>query len=79
MRVLVNSCIKELDTIGFRGRRKFYAARPQWSERHAVSMMNRAVSMNIAIKDSKKCNIPEKRKRLKSVNQRRGVDETKSS
>ncbi|MPC21043.1 hypothetical protein E2C01_014016 [Portunus trituberculatus] len=37
-----------------------------------------AVSMKIAIKDRKKCNISAVRKRLKTVSERRGVDETKS-
>ncbi|MPC76465.1 hypothetical protein E2C01_070878 [Portunus trituberculatus] len=31
-----------------------------------------------AIKDSKRCNIPEMRKRLKTVGQKREVDDTKS-
>ncbi|MPC81589.1 hypothetical protein E2C01_076214 [Portunus trituberculatus] len=65
-----------MDRIGMIERRKPSAARPQEEVRHAVSKIKRAVSMKIAIKDSKRCNIPEVRKRLKTVNQRRGVDET---
>ena len=78
MRVLVNFCIRELDRIGVRGRRKFCAARPEENGRHAVSMINRAVNMKIAIEDSKECNIPANRDMLKIVSQGRGVDETKS-
>ncbi|MPC81241.1 hypothetical protein E2C01_075848 [Portunus trituberculatus] len=75
---LVNSCIRELDRIEVRGRGKPCAARPQVEGRHAVSNISRAVSMKITIKDSKRCNIPTVKKRLKTVSQRRGVDETKS-
>ena len=51
-------------------------ARPQ-EGRHVVTKINRTVSMKIAIEDTKKCNIPVKRERLKIGSQRRGVDETK--
>ena len=61
-----------------RGRRKSCAARPQEDGRHAVSKINRAVSMKIGIEDSKRCNIPAKRESLKTVSQRRGVNVTKS-
>ncbi|MPC75915.1 hypothetical protein E2C01_070315 [Portunus trituberculatus] len=50
--------------------RKHSAARPE--ERSTT------VSMKIAIKDRKGCNISAVRKRLKTVNQRRGVDKTKN-
>ena len=53
-------------------------SRPTKDGRHAVSKINRAVSMKIAIKDSQKCNITAKTERLKTVSQRRGVEETKS-
>ncbi|MPC62252.1 hypothetical protein E2C01_056335 [Portunus trituberculatus] len=53
--------IRELDRIG---------EKPQVEERHAVSKINRAISMKIAIKDRKKCNIPAVRK---SVMQREAV------
>ena len=46
--------------------------------RHAVSKIRRAVSMKIAVKESKRDNIAATRKRLKTVSQRRGVDKTKS-
>ena len=63
-----------------RGRRKSCAARPQEDRRHAVSKINRAFNMKIAKENSKICNIPGKRERerMKTVNQRRGVDETRS-
>ena len=62
-----------------KGRSKFYTARPQKDKkRHAVTQINRAVSMKTTIDDSKGCNIPPKRERLKTVNQRKGVIETKS-
>ena len=60
-----------------KGKIKPCAARPQEEGRHVVSKTNRAVGMKIAIEDGKKCNIPVKRERVKTVNQRRRVDETK--
>ncbi|MPC11527.1 hypothetical protein E2C01_004194 [Portunus trituberculatus] len=54
-----------------RGRRKPCAAGPQEEGRHAVSKI-------IAIKYSERCNISAVRKRLKTVSQKREVDETKS-
>ena len=68
-----------MDRIGVRERRKSCAAaRPQGEVRHAVSKINRAVRMKIAIEDSKRCNIAVVRKRLKTVSQRKGVDKKKS-
>ena len=67
MRILVYSCIREVDRIGVRGRRKSCVARPREEERHAVSKIKRAVSMKIAVKDSKRGNIAAERKRLKTV------------
>ncbi|MPC42524.1 hypothetical protein E2C01_036146 [Portunus trituberculatus] len=58
-----------------RGRGRPWGGRLK-EERHAVSKINRAVSMKIAIKDRKGCNISAVRNRLKTVSQRR-VDETK--
>ena len=46
--------------------------------RHAGSIIRKASSMKIAIEDSKRCNIPVVRKRLKMVTQRKGVDKMKS-
>ena len=43
------------------------AARPQEGGRHAVSKFRRAVTMKIAIKDSKRSNIAAKFQRLKTV------------
>ena len=77
MRVCLTLAFKESDTIGVKGRRKSCATRPQEDRRHAVSKINRTVSMKIAIEDSKRCNVPMKREKLKTVSQRRGVDETK--
>ena len=59
-------------------KRKSYAARPEEEGRHAVSNINRVVRMKIATEDTKRCSIPTKRERLKTVSPRRGVDETKS-
>ena len=78
MRILVYSCIREVDRIEVRGRRKSCAARPREEGRHAVSKIKRAVSMKIAVEDSERGNIAAERKRLETVSQRRGVDETKS-
>ena len=74
MGVLVNSCIRVRQN---RGERKKSVARLQEEGKHAVSKINRAVSMKIAIEDSKRCNILEKRERLKTVSKRRGVDDKK--
>ena len=41
--------------------------RPKEEGRHAVSKIIKAVSMKVAIEDSRRCNIPEVRKRLKTV------------
>ena len=64
--------------IWVKGRRRPCAAKPQEEESHAVRKINRAVSMKIAIEDSKRCSIAaeKERERLKTVSQRRGVDET---
>ena len=63
MGVVVNTCVRELDRIGVRGRRKSCAAGRQEGERHAVNEINRAVSMKIATKERKRCNIQAKRER----------------
>ncbi|MPC42340.1 hypothetical protein E2C01_035960 [Portunus trituberculatus] len=70
--------MRELDRITMRGRRKACAVRPLEDGRHAVSKISRAASMKIEIKDRKVYNILAMRKRLKTVNQRREVDEAKS-
>ena len=46
-----------------RGGRKSCIVRPQEDGRHAVSKINRAVNMKIAIEDSKGCNILAERER----------------
>ena len=67
MKVLVNSCIRKLYRIGVRISRESCAAGPQEGGRHAVSKFRRAVTMKIAIKDSKRSNIPAEFERLKTV------------
>ena len=71
MRVLVDSCIREMDRIGVKGRRNPFAVRMQEQEevRQSVSKINRAVSVKIARKDSNGCNIPPMEERLRTVNQ----------
>ena len=56
-----SSCIRVLDKIGLRERRKSCVARLQKEGRYAVSEINRAVSTKTAIEDSKRCNILAKR------------------
>ena len=70
--------MRELDRIQMRQRRKSCAMRLQEEGRHAVSMINRAVSMKRAIEDSKRCNFLVKGETLKTVVQRRGVNKTKT-
>ena len=52
--------------------------RPREQGRHADSEIRRAVSMEVAVKESKRGNIVAMRKKLKIVSQRRRVDKTKS-
>ena len=54
------------------------AARPPEEGRLAVSKIRRAVSMKVTVENSKRGNITAKRERLKTVSQKRGIDETKS-
>ena len=61
-----------MEGLGVRGRIKSCAVRPQ------EEGMPLARSIEKAIEDSKRCNIPTKRERLKASSQRRGIDETKS-
>ena len=61
------TCIRELNIIEVRGRRKTYAARPQEDARHSVSKIDKEIITEIAIEDSKRCNIPVKGERLKTV------------
>ena len=78
MKMLVNSCISEVDRIGVRESRESRVARPREGGRHAVSKFRRAVTMKIAVKDRQRCNITTVFKRLKTVSQRRRVDEANS-
>ena len=78
LRILVSSCIREVDRIGMRGRSKSCAARPREQGRHAVSKIRVAVSIKIAVKESRRGNIAAMRNRLKTVSQKREVNKTKS-
>ena len=78
MEILINSCIRELDRVRVRGRRKPSAARPWERGRHAVSKFRRAVSVKIAVEYRQRSNIAAEWQSLKRVSQRRRVDETKS-
>ena len=63
MKMLVNSCIRGLDSIGMSMSRKSSAAGPREGGRHAVSKFRRAVSVEISIKDRKRGNIAAEFKR----------------
>ena len=54
LRILVNSCIREVNRIGVRGRSKSCAARPREQGKHAVSEIRRAVSMKIVVKEQER-------------------------
>ena len=77
MKIPVNSCIREVDRIGMGVNRKSCVVRPREGWRHAVSKFRRAVSMQITIEDSNRCNIAVECKRLKTVSKRMGVNRTK--
>ena len=51
MKVLVNSCIRKMDKIGMKRRRKSCVTRPREKVRHAVSKFRRAVIIKIEVKD----------------------------
>ena len=71
MGVLVNSSISELDRVGVKGKRKSCVVRPQEEGRRAISKINRAVSMKIAIEDRERCNIPTEREAKGSQSEER--------
>ena len=58
--------------------RKSSAAMSQEEGRHAVSKFRRAVSMKIAIKDRKSCNITAELERRKAASKSRAVNESES-
>ena len=64
--------------IGVRERSKSCTARPQEVKRHTLPIMKKTGGMKIGVEDSKINNTPKVRKRLKTVNQRKGGDKTKS-
>jgi len=63
VKMLVDSCIRGLDSIGMSVSGKSCAAGPREGERHAVSKFRRAVSVKIAIEDRKRGNIATEFKR----------------
>ena len=67
-----------MDRIGVKVRRRSCAARLQEEGRQAVSMIRKAAGMKITVEDIKRGNNTPRRYRLKTVSQRRRVDETKS-
>ena len=66
LRILVNSCIKEMNKIGMTKKKKSCASMLQKEERYAISKIKRTVGMKIMVEDSRRCNIPAVRKRLDS-------------
>ena len=64
MKILVNSCIREVDRIEMKASRKSCIARLREGEggRHAVIKFRRAASMKIMEEDSKRLKIVSKRK-----------------
>ncbi len=74
--MLVNSCIRNLDSMGRSIGRKSRAVRPREEGRHVASNFRRAVSMKIAIKDRKGGNIAARLYGLKTVSKRRGTEKT---
>ena len=56
MRILVYSCIREVDRKKMRVRSQSCAARPQEKGRHSVSKIRRTVSMKITVEDSERGN-----------------------
>ncbi len=57
MKILVNSCIRGLDSIGMSESRKFCALGTLEYRRHAVSKIIRAVSMKVTIENCERRNI----------------------
>ena len=76
--MLVKSCIKYLGYMKVSFNRKASVAGPQEEGRHAVSKFRRAVSMKIAIKDRKSCNITAELERRKAASKSRAVNESES-
>lgn len=64
---MANSCIREVDRIGMRDRRKFNGARPREEARHVISKIIRANGIKIAVEGSKRCSIAAMRKIMKTV------------
>ena len=78
MRIQVHSCIREVDRIVVRERRQCCLVRTQEEGMHVVSKIRRADRMKIALEDSKRGNTAAMKERLKTVSQRKGVNEMKS-
>ncbi len=54
VKMLDNSCVRDLDGKGMSMSRKSCAAGPREGGRHAVSKFKRAISVNISIEDRKR-------------------------
>jgi len=67
LKILVNSCIIEVDRVGVRVIKQSCAARSRDGERHAVSSFGRKVAMKIAIEDKKRENIAAECEKLTTV------------
>lgn len=75
MLVLVNYCIRGVDSTGVSMSRMMSAVRLHEEWRHAVSKIKKAFSMKIVIEDRKRSNIAIEFKRKKTVCKMRGADE----
>ena len=74
-KVLIDSCIRDLDSMRMRMNRKTSRPRSWVWGTHAVSKFRRAVSMKITVEDRKRSNITVARfKRKKTVSERRRSD-----
>ncbi len=67
LEILVNFCIRNLDSKGGELERKSCAAMPMEMWRHSLSKIKRAVSMKIMIENRKRGNIAAEIKRKKTV------------
>ena len=65
MKILFNSCKREVDRIGMRVENRLRRSRRKVGG-HAASKFRRAVSVKRAVKDNRSCNIAEECMRLKT-------------
>ena len=61
MRILINSCIRAVDRIGVRERRKPCAVRLQEDGSHTVSQIIAIFVMIIVVEESNRCNSSNKK------------------